>query len=179
MSSSWQKLAMACSGPILFLKATHFAQVQPANVGGYLAHSTILNRAATRRSLARGLSTICNESDALSTDKVWGNMFRIEVESDAVTLRTTTAYRSWKNQIRGSDLDGLGSLRGALFNVGPTNTFIGFPASVLSGNPLTGAGLGLSRRNGCVPVEPDHSANHTVLVHRAQCAHTKPVEPGN
>jgi iron complex outermembrane receptor protein len=79
----------------------------------------------------------------LSTDRIWGNMFRIEAEAEGATLRTTTAYRSWNNKIRGSDLDGLGSLRGALFNIGPTNTLNGFPAAILSGNPLTGSGLGL------------------------------------
>lgn len=129
--------------PNITYQGNTFAQVNPANVGGYLAQSTILEPGCSRTVTRARLSEICNESDGLSTDRIWGNMFRIEAETDAVTLRTTTAYRSWKNRIDGSDLDGLGSLRGALFNIGPTNTLNGFPAAILSGNPLTGSGLGL------------------------------------
>jgi iron complex outermembrane recepter protein len=129
--------------PNIVFEGNTFSQVNPANVGGFLAQSSILEPGCNRTVTRARLSTICNESDGPSTDKVWGNMFRIEVQTDAVTLRTTTAYRSWKNKILGSDLDGLGSLRGALFNIGPTNTLNGFPAAILSGNPLLGQGLGL------------------------------------
>ncbi len=129
--------------PNVVFEGNTFSQVNPANVGGYLAQSSILEPGCNRTVTRARLSTICNESDGQSTDKIWGNMFRIEAETDFVTLRTTTAYRSWKNEILGSDLDGLGSLRGALFNIGPTNTLNGFPAAILSGNPLLGQGLGL------------------------------------
>ncbi len=124
--------------------ANVFAQVQPANVGGYLNAATVLEPGCNKTVQRARLDQVCNETDGPSTDKVWGNMFRIEVEGEAVNLRTTTAYRSWNNRIEGSDLDGLGSLRGPLFNIGPTNTLNGFPAAVLSGNPLLGQGLGLN-----------------------------------
>ncbi len=140
-----QQLAEVGNGafrPNVVFEGNTFAQVNPANVAGYLAQSSILEPGCGKTVTRARLSEICNESDGLSTDRIWGNMFRIEAETEGVTLRTTTAYRSWKNNIRGSDLDGLGSLRGALFNIGATNTFNGFPAAVLSGNPLTGAGLG-------------------------------------
>lgn len=141
-----QQLAEVGNGvfrPNIVYEGNTFSQVNPANVGGYLAQSRILEPGCNKTVTRARLSTICNESDGLSTDRIWGNMFRIEAETDSVTLRTTTAYRSWNNKILGSDLDGLGSLRGALFNIGPTNTLNGFPAAVLSGNPLTGSGLGL------------------------------------
>ncbi len=140
-----QQLAEVGNGvfrPNIVFEGNTFAQVNPANVGGFLAQSSVLEPGCDRTVTRVRRATICNESDGPSTDKIWGNMFRIEVEADFATLRTTTAYRSWKNKIEGSDLDGLGTLRGALFNIGATNTFNGFPAAVLSGNPLTGAGLG-------------------------------------
>lgn len=137
------EVGMGVFRPNISYQGNTFAQVNPANVGGYLAQSSILEAGCSKTVTRTRLSQICNESDGLSTDRIWGNMFRIEAEADGATLRTTTAYRSWKNNIRGSDLDGLGSLRGALFNIGPTNTLNGFPAAILSGNPLTGSGLGL------------------------------------
>jgi iron complex outermembrane recepter protein len=141
-----QQLAEVGNGvfrPNIVFEGNTFAQVNPANVGGFLAQSSILEAGCDKTVTRVRRSTICNESDGQSTDRIWGNMFRIEVDADFATLRTTTAYRSWKNKIEGSDLDGLGSLRGALFNIGPTNTLNGFPAAVLSGNPLLGQGLGL------------------------------------
>jgi iron complex outermembrane recepter protein len=138
------EVGMGVFRPNVVFEGNTFSQVNPANVGGYLAQSTVLEPGCDRTVTRARRSTICNESDGLSTDKIWGNMFRVEAETDVVTLRTTTAYRSWKNKILGSDLDGLGSLRGALFNIGPTNTLNGFPAAILSGNPLTGSGLGLA-----------------------------------
>jgi len=141
-----QQLAEVGNGvfrPNVVFEGNTFSQVNPANVGGFLAQSAILEPGCDKTVTRVRRSTICNESDGLSTDKIWGNMFRIEVDSDFAKLRTTTAYRSWKNKIEGSDLDGLGSLRGALFNIGPNTIFNGFPAAILSGNPLTGSGFGL------------------------------------
>ncbi|MBK8374803.1 MAG: TonB-dependent receptor [Sphingomonadales bacterium] len=141
-----QQLAEVGTGvfrPNVVYEGNTFAQVNPANVGGYLNQSAVLEPGCNKTVTRARLDTICNESDGLSTDKIWGNMFRIEADLSSVKIRSTSAYRSWKNQILGSDLDGLGSLRGALFNINATNTLNGFPASVLSGNPLLGQGLGL------------------------------------
>ena len=120
-----------------------FAQVQPANVAGFLARATVLEPGCSITVSPKRQDPICNEADGTSTDKLYGDMFRVEAEFDAFTVRSTTAIRKWENQIRGSDLDGLGSLRGPLFNINATNTLNGFPAAVLSGNPLLGQGLGL------------------------------------
>jgi iron complex outermembrane recepter protein len=105
--------------------ANVFNQVQPANVAGYLAAATVLEPGCAKTVSPRRQDPICNDADGTSVDKIWGNMFRIEADLDAVTIRTTSAYRSWRNRINGSDLDGLGSLRGPLFS----------QASLLNGQP--------------------------------------------
>lgn len=147
-----QQLAEVGNGvfrPNVVFEGNTFAPVQPANVGGYLAAATVLEPGCTKTVQRARLDAICNESDEPSTDKVWGNMFRIEAEADSVLLRTTTAYRSWKNRIEGSDLDGLGSLRGPLMTIGgpnPLALFQGFPSSV-----VTSLGLPAFLTNGTVP----------------------------
>jgi iron complex outermembrane receptor protein len=134
-----QRLAEVGNGvfrPNVVHEGNTFAVVQPANVGGYLALASVLEPGCGKLVTRAYQDTVCNESDGLSTDKIWGNMFRIEAALDAVTIRSTSAFRSWKNRILGSDLDGLGSLRGPLFNIGspsaPFATFTGFPTSVLT-----------------------------------------------
>ncbi len=108
-----------------------FAQVQPANVGGYLANATALEPqcGAPLASVQRArLDSICLENAGLSTDTVRGNMTRLELDLDTVTVRSTTAFRGWNNTIRGSDLDGLGTISGPAFD--QATTFNGLPASI-------------------------------------------------
>jgi iron complex outermembrane recepter protein len=122
-----------------------FNNVTPAPVQQYLAQSTILQPGCGKDVSLTRLDKLCLDGAGTSTDKIWGDMFRLDVDMGGVTLRSTTAYRQWRNNIRGSDLDGLGSLRGALFNIGsptaPLATFTGFPTSVLTniGIPLPNA----------------------------------------
>ena len=123
--------------PNIVYQGNTFAQVNPANVGGYLAQSSILEAGCSKTVTRTRLSQICNESDGLSTDRIWGNMFRIEAEADGATLRTTTAYRSWNNKIRGSDLDGLGSLRGALCADDLLKQGVDLPGDLVGQNPLS------------------------------------------
>lgn len=104
-----------------------FAQVQPAPVGGYLASATALEPQCGAPldsvSLSR-LDQICLNDAGRSTDEIYGNMTRLELDLDNITIRSTTAFRWWNNDIVSSDLDGLGTIRGALFD---TNTlFNGF-----------------------------------------------------
>lgn len=141
-----QQLAEVGNGvfrPNVVYQGNTFAAVQPANVGGYLAQSAVLEPGCDRTVTRAYRSSICNESDGQSNDRIIGNMLRIEVDLGGAKARSTSAWRSWKNTLLGSDLDGLGSLRGALFNINATNTLNGFPAAILSGNPLLGQGLGL------------------------------------
>ena len=109
-----------------------FAQVQPANVGGYLAAATALQPqcGAPLASVSRKrLGKLCLEQALPSTDKLYGNMTRFELDLDAVTIRSTTAFRKWKNKIEGSDLDGLGTIRGPLFS--QATLFNGMPAGLI------------------------------------------------
>jgi iron complex outermembrane recepter protein len=116
--------------------ANVFAAVQPANVGGYLALASVLEPGCNKLVTRARQDTVCNDSDGISIDKVWGNMLRLEENLDWITIRSTTAIRKWKNDIQGTDLDGLGTLRGPLFSIGnpatPFATFTGFPTSVLT-----------------------------------------------
>ena len=110
-----------------------FAQVQPANVAGYLASATALEPqcGAPLASVSRRrLDEICLDAALPSTDKLYGNMSRFEVDLDGATVRSTTAFRKWKNRIRGSDLDGLGTIRGPLFS--QASLFNGMPANLIA-----------------------------------------------
>ena len=127
-----QQLAEVGNGvfrPNVVYQGNTFAQVNPANVAGYLAASTILEPGCDKTVTRARRDTICNESDGLSTDKIWGDMLRMELDLDAVTVRSTTAFREWSNKILGSDLDGLGTLRGPLFS--QATTLNGMPVGVL------------------------------------------------
>lgn len=131
--------------PNVTIDGNVFAQVQPSNVAGYLGASTILEAGCGTplSSVQRArLDPICLESVGQSTDTIRGNMTRLELDLDSVTIRSTTAFRGWKNTIRGSDLDGMGSLNGPLMAIGgpnPLALFSGMPASVLTNVGLPAA----------------------------------------
>ena len=122
----------------LTLDGNTFKVVQPANVAGYLGlASSVESQCGTplsQLSLKRR-SSICNNSAGLSTDKLWGDMFRLEWDTDAFTVRSTTSYRQWHNVIRGSDLDGMGTIRGPMFS--QATLFNGMPAAAIT--PIVGA----------------------------------------
>ena len=114
-----------------------FVNVTPAPVQQYLAQSSIVQAGCGKDVSLSRISALCLDQAGAATDKIWGNLFRVEFDLGAATLRSSTAYRQWRNNIRGSDLDGLGTVRGAL--LGPSSTTLnGFPAAVLT--PLVGAG---------------------------------------
>lgn len=117
--------------PNVTIGGNTFAPVQPANVGGYLANATALESqcGAPLASVQRErLDSICLESAGESTDTIRGNMTRLELDLDSVTVRSTTAFRGWENTIRGSDLDGLGTIQGSIFE--QASTFNGLPAAI-------------------------------------------------
>ena len=124
--------------PNVTIDGNTFAQVQPSNVAGFLANSTILEAGCgtplSNVQRAR-LDPICLNDAGTSEDTIRGNMTRLELDLDTVTIRSTTAFRGWKNTITGSDLDGMGSLNGPLMAIGgpnPLALFSGMPASVLT-----------------------------------------------
>jgi len=111
------------------------AQVQPANVQAYLSQpsTSIVSPGCgtpmSAVSLTR-LASMCLDQAGLSTDKVWGNLTRIEADMGGVKFRSSTSLRRWRNSILGSDLDGLGTLRGPA--LGPSSTTLnGFSSATL------------------------------------------------
>jgi iron complex outermembrane recepter protein len=125
--------------PNVVIDGATIAQVQPANVAGYLGLSTAVQPqcGAPLASVSRSrLDPICLENAGRSTDKVWGNLTRLEADLGGVTVRSSTALRRWRNNIRGSDLDGLGTVRGPLFS--SATTLNGMPLATLE--LLFGAG---------------------------------------
>lgn len=119
--------------PNVTIGGHQFAEVQPANVKGYLGLASVLEPGCPSPLNAyssKRLSKICNESDGVSTDKIYGNMTRLEWQGDSILIRSTTAFRWWKNRINGTDLDGMGTLRGPVFN--QAALFNGMPANLIA-----------------------------------------------
>jgi iron complex outermembrane receptor protein len=118
--------------PNVTVNGNQFAQVQPANVRAYLASATVLEPGCPSPlasiSLKR-LDALCNQGDGVSTDKVYGNMTKLEWTGDAVSIRSTTAFRWARTVIDGTDLDGIGTLRGPAFST--ASLFNGMPAGLI------------------------------------------------
>jgi iron complex outermembrane receptor protein len=122
-------VGMGAFRPNVTVDGNSFTQVQPANVGGYLAQSTALEAGCGKPVQRARLDTICLEGARNSRDTLWGNLFRVEADLGGVKLRSSTSYRKWTNKIEGSDLDGLGTIRGAAFT--QASLLNSMPASLL------------------------------------------------
>lgn len=125
-----QQLAALGNGvpnPTVFVPG--FTNVVAAPVQQYLTQSAIVQAGCGRDVSLTRLSRLCLDAAGTSTDKIWGDLFRVEFDLGAATLRSSTAFREWRNVIRGSDLDGLGTVRGAIFT--QASTLNGMPASLL------------------------------------------------
>ncbi len=110
-----------------------FNNTTPGNVGGFFAQpsTSIVEAGCTLAASLTRRSSLCSEGAFDYTDKIWGDMLRIEAGLGGVKIRSTTAYREWENIQFGTDLDGLGTIRGAALGA-PSTTLNGFPASVLT-----------------------------------------------
>ena len=110
-----------------------FNNTTPGNVAGFLAQpsTSIVEAGCTTAASLTRRSSLCSEGALDYTDKIFGDMLRIEAGLGAVKIRSTTAYREWENIQFGTDLDGLGTIRGAALGASST-TLNGFPASVLT-----------------------------------------------
>lgn len=58
---------------------------------------------------------IALDNDGGSRDQIWGHMFRAHLDLNAVTVKSTTAFRAWNSRSR-SDLDGLGNIKGLVLS---------------------------------------------------------------
>ncbi len=110
-----------------------FNNTTPGNVAAFFAQpsTSIVEAGCTLAPSLTRRSSLCSEGAFDYTDKIWGDMLRIEAGLGAVKIRSTTAYREWENIQLGTDLDGLGTIRGAALGAAST-TLNGFPASVLT-----------------------------------------------
>ena len=104
---------------------------QQAPVAQYLAGATFLEPGCA----ALGVPTrtyrdkICLNSDAQTTDKIWGHNLQVQNDFDAFRIKLTGGYRFYRSSNTGNDLDGLGTIRGPLFS--NATLFNGMPASLL------------------------------------------------
>ncbi|WEK42053.1 MAG: TonB-dependent receptor [Candidatus Sphingomonas colombiensis] len=92
----------------------------------------------------------CLNSDAGARDQMWGHNLQIQNDFGGFKVKSTTGYRIWHSDNYGSDLDGLGTIKGPLFSQAtllnglPTNLLqfvlpAGTPAGTLafiSGSPV-------------------------------------------
>lgn len=110
-----------------------FNLVQPAPVGPYLAQAgtSIVQAGCPKTASTTRLSSLCEEGAAPYTDESYGDLLRIEVDLGGAKLRSSSSYRRWKNIQNGTDLDGLGTINGAVLGSSAT-TLNGFPVSTLS-----------------------------------------------
>ena len=133
--AGFQQLSAVGDGSVLpnFVIGGHtFATVQPANVRGYLASATSLSPGCPtplNSISATRLDKVCSNASAPSTDWLLGNMTRLTADLDKVAIRSTTAWRKWRNTIEGNDIDGMGVVRGPMFT--QATTLNGMPAGTL------------------------------------------------
>ena len=111
-----------------------------APVGGYLNAVTFVEpRCAALAAPTRTYrKEICLNADAGARDKNWGHNLQIQNDFGAFKIKATTGYRFWNSDNYGSDLDGLGTIRGPQFS--QATLFNGIPASLLAFIPTIPAG---------------------------------------
>ena len=104
---------------------------QQAPVQQYLAAATFLEPqcAALAVPTRAYRDRMCLSADGDATDKMWGHNFQIENDFGGFRIKATTGYRFWHSDTLGSDLDGIGTIRGPLFS--NATLFNGMPASLL------------------------------------------------
>ena len=77
---------------------------------------------------------LCLDDNANVDTEVYGHVLKLENDFGPVTVRTTTGYRSWRNEIPSSELDGFAQITGPAFS-GAT-LFNGLPAGLIA--PIVG-----------------------------------------
>ncbi len=116
--------------PNVVFEGNTFAQVQPANIGGLLAQSNVSVPAGCPKAANRAYQDkLCLGSYGPSTDKIWGDLLRMELSLPTITVRSSTAYRKWQNTISSNTLDGLANITAPLFST--ATLFNGMPAGLI------------------------------------------------
>lgn len=118
--------------PPITIGGVAVSPAQPAPVAQYLAAATFLEPQCAPLAVPtrQYRDTICLNSDDLSTDRIWGHNLQAYNDFGEFAVKLTSGYRKWNNLIRGSDFDGIGTIRGPLFTQGSVfNGFAGTPAA--------------------------------------------------
>ena len=117
--------------PPLVVDGIPVVTTQQAPVLAYLANATFLEPgcAALGTPTREWRDTVCLNSQGLSSDEIYGHNLQVTNDFGPVAVKFLTGYRFWNNDIRGSDLDGLGTVRGAQFT--SASLFNGIPEPLL------------------------------------------------
>ncbi len=103
-------------------------------VTGFLNNSTTTPGCSLDFSFGRRDALCLNDDENVDT-KVYGHVLKLENDFGPVTLRSTTGYRSWRNDLSNSDIDGFGEITGPAFS--NATLFNGLPAGLIT--PIVGA----------------------------------------
>ena len=118
--------------PPLTVNGVQISQTQQAPVAQYLARATFLEPQCAPLGMPTRAyrDTICLNTDDLTTDKIWGHNLQAYNDFGGFAAKLTSGYRKWNSLTRGSDFDGVGTIRGPLFSQATLfNGFAGTPAA--------------------------------------------------
>lgn len=120
--------------PPITIDGNQVVQTQQTSVAQYLANATFLEPdcAAVGTPTRAYRDTLCLNSDELGSDKIVGHNFQAGNDFGDFAVKMTAGYRQWDSITGGSDLDGLGTIRGPLFSSATVfNGFAGTSAASL------------------------------------------------
>lgn len=104
---------------------------QQAPVGPYLASVQFMEPGCKELSAPTRVfrDKICLNSQGIATDKNWGHNLQVQNDFDIFRVKATVGYRNYDSNSDGSDLDGLGTIKGYAFS--NATLFNGMPESLL------------------------------------------------
>ncbi|MCL4672313.1 MAG: TonB-dependent receptor [Sphingomonadaceae bacterium] len=119
--------------PPVTVNGVQVAQTQQTSVAQYLAGATFLEPECAPLGVPtrQYRDQICLNSDDLTTDKIWGHNLQAYNDFGGFAAKLTSGYRKWNSLTRGSDFDGVGTIRGRQFT--NATLFNGFPSALLQG----------------------------------------------
>lgn len=117
--------------PPLIIAGQEVVATQQAPVAGYLANAIFLEPGCAELGIPSReyRDKICANSAATAIDKTWGHNLQIQNDFDAFSVKMTAGYRHATIVETGTDLDGIGTIKGPQFTEA---TFLnGLPESLL------------------------------------------------
>lgn len=124
-------VATGAPNPPVVVNGVPLVATQQAPVAGYLASATFLEPgcAALATPTRQFRDTVCLNNQGRVRDEIYGHNVQIINDFGGFQVKSLTGYRFWNSTNPGSDLDGLGTIRGAQFS--SATLFNGMPASLL------------------------------------------------